>query len=215
MQLARKLKTKAGARKGLAADGDRLKAIAAQFENDPDLKEAAARVQALADALLADPALLVRSIEELFDSGTIAELLRMAKALPDNMPLHASIAAILSFCADSKEHATEIGSLGGNWFFPHGCRYAHTVAADEASLVQLLLGTGYVAHMAESSTCMLKKQDDEPCTGVTTMVALMRAATVDADSQAPAVLPQLLQCMAHLSEDTRCCAALLAPLLLL
>jgi hypothetical protein len=44
---------------------------------------------------LADPALLVRSVEELFDSGTIAELLRMARALPDNLELQASIASIL------------------------------------------------------------------------------------------------------------------------
>ncbi len=53
--------------------------------------------QALADALLADPALLVRSVEELFDSGTIAELLRMARALPDNLELQASIASILRY----------------------------------------------------------------------------------------------------------------------
>jgi hypothetical protein len=51
--------------------------------------------QALADALLADPELLARSVEELFESGTIAELLRLARALPDNLELQASIASIL------------------------------------------------------------------------------------------------------------------------
>ena len=51
--------------------------------------------QALADALLADPELLARSVEELFESGTIAELLRLARALPDNVDLQASIASIL------------------------------------------------------------------------------------------------------------------------
>ncbi len=51
MKLAKKLKDKSGggdkAKKRAAAAGDdeRLKSIAAQFESDPDLREAAARVQ--------------------------------------------------------------------------------------------------------------------------------------------------------------------------
>ena len=49
MKLAKKLKKsgadKAQKRAAAAGDDERLKSIAAQFENDPDLKEAAARVQ--------------------------------------------------------------------------------------------------------------------------------------------------------------------------
>jgi hypothetical protein len=205
LSMARKVKDKQGGRQADSSDENYLKSIASSFENDPELKDAAARVQALADALLSDPEALVRSIEELFESGTLAELLRMAKAVPDNMDLHASIAAILSFCADTKEHAAEIVSLGGDWMLPHGCRYCFDTAHNDGALIQLMLATGYVGHVAENSSFMTKKQDEEPCTGASTMLTLLRSAS----DNPPSWLSTLLQCLAHLSEDPKFCAAFL------
>jgi hypothetical protein len=77
------------------------------------------QTQALADALLADPELLARSVEELFESGTIAELLRLARALPDNADLQASIASILRCQSLDTKHKYPSIVYKSFGFLPH------------------------------------------------------------------------------------------------